>query len=718
MKKIFCIVLAFVATSTVFAQWTGDTLLISKSLDDIVVVSAPVVQVTNSKQELAHAELNSDNMGQNMPYLLQTTPSLLTTSDDGLGVGYAYVRVRGTDHTRINITINEVPLNDAESQTVFWVNMTDLASGINSLQVQRGVGTSANGGSSFGASINMRSVDGKVPADASAEPMHAEVAFNGGMYNTFREMVRMDGYVGNLSSPKGLWHFGGRFSKVNSDGYIRRSQSDLFSYGAEAGWQNRKTAVTLMAFGGKEKTHLAWNGLTREQIREDRRDNTAGEHLDAYGNTVYYDNETDNYQQHHAQLHITHRFNRQWMLAATAHYTYGTGYWENYDEWYLCGIAQKGLVNHFYGGILTTKYIHEKVDVQAGIALNNYNGIQYGNIDTLYGNNFQEYYYGHGDKLDGNVYARANWRVLHRGREKLSLYGDLQYRLVDYRISGDNENNSTATTREEVSFHRTWHFFNPKAGLTYENGGHRLSATFAMANREPARSNFTNNGSTEEPCPERLYDYELGYNYRSDGITPSGYAMPWQLGLNIYMMDYEDQLILTGEMNSFGILLTDNVKRSYRVGAELTFGVDWTRWFRWEGNLTWSRNQWKDGSAWKTISFSPDWMAGNRFHFHIAGFAADLQTQVTSSQYLDNTMDKALQLDAYTVTNLMLSYALPLHKVQMRHIPHVTLRCQINNIFDTRYESNGYVYDDAITKTAYYFPQAGINVHAGFSVEW
>ena len=713
MKKSI-LFLAALVPSSVFAQVSEDSLLSQLRLDE-VIVSAPVMQVSNSKKEVKYDELNRDNTGQNLPYLLQTTPSLVTTSDDGLGVGYSYFRIRGTDHTRINMTINEVPLNDAESQTVFWVNMTDLASGINSLQVQRGVGTSANGGSSFGASVNLRTVDGLVPLDASKEPFHGQVDFNGGMYNTFREMVKLYRYIGDRQSKSGLWHIGGRFSKVNSDGYVHRSQSDLFSYSGEVGWQNMKTAVTLMSFGGKEKTHLAWNGATREQLDIDRRYNSAGEHLDAYGNIVYYDNETDNYQQHHAQLHVTHRFTSQWSLAATAHYTFGTGYWENYDEWVQLGITQKGLINHFYGGILSAKYVHEKVDVQMGIALNNYHGIQYGNIDTCYSTNFKEYYRGYGDKLDGNVYAKANWRVFHRGQEKLSLYGDLQYRLVDYRISGDNENSSSAWERVPVSMHKTWHFFNPKAGLTYDNGGHRLSATFAIANREPARANFTNNADDKDPLPEQLFDYELGYSYTSIRNA----RIPWTIGLNLYMMDYTNQLILTGEMNSIGILLTKNVKDSYRLGAEFSFGVDWTKWFSWRGNLTWSRNQWKDGQTWKTISFSPDWIAGNTFDFHVAGFAADIQTQVVSNQYLDNTMDKSVQLNTYTVTNVTLSYDLPLQKYKVSYMPNITLRCQINNLFNSKYESNGYVYEDAYTpKTAYYMAQAGINVHAGVSVQW
>ena len=550
--------------------------VLMRQLED-VVVTAPVVQTTVSKQEMKHEELNRHNTGQNLPVLLSNTPSLVTTSDDGLGVGYTYFRVRGSDHTRINMTINEVPLNDAESQTVFWVNMTDISSSITKLDVQRGIGTSANGGSSFGASINISTFDNvqRDNAEDTKCPVRGELSFNGGMYNTFREMAKIDAYWGDKNSAKGAWHVGGRFSKVNSDGYIDRAFSDLFSYQAQLGWQNKKTAVNLLSFGGKEKTYLAWNGLTREEIEVNRRQNTAGAFLDANGNIQYYRNETDNYQQHHVHLNVAHRFNSHWSLNAIGHYTFGTGYWETFDTWSLLGIAQKGLRNHFYGGILSAKYIHDKVDVQAGIALNNYNGTLYGNIDQNYGTDFTEYYLGFGDKLDGNIYAKANWRVLHRGKEKLTLYGDLQYRLVNHHIYGDNDNSTVPGNRVKIDERHTWHFFNPKAGLTYDNGGHRLSATFALANREPARTNFTNRQDGEAmPKPEKLFDYELGYNYTSAGVTKSGYAIPWHIGLNLYFMDYKDQLILTGEINSVAIFLTKNVDKSYRTGAELQFAAE------------------------------------------------------------------------------------------------------------------------------------------------
>ena len=695
--------------------------ILMRQLED-VVVSAPVVQTTVSKQEMTHADLNRDNTGQNLPYLLSVTPSLVTTSDDGLGIGYTYFHIRGTDQTRINMTINEVPLNDAESQSVFWVNMTDMASGVSGLQVQRGVGTSANGGSSFGASVNLRTLDATIPESVHPGPVRAELDFNGGMYNTFREMLKADVYLGDRTAKQGAWHIGGRFSKVNSDGYIERAKSDLLSYQGEVGWQNMRTAVTLTAFGGKEKTYMAWYGVDYNTAwgidGANRRYNPAGEYVDKDGNIAYYDNQTDNYQQHHVHLHVGHRFNQNWTLSATAHYTYGTGYYEMMMTDMLTyeadNVTRKGLRNHFYGGILSSKYVHEKVDVQMGLALNQYRGLQYGEIDTTcVGNAFIPYYKGFGTKTDGNIYAKANWRVLHRGREKLTLYGDLQYRMVDYKIWGDNEETSILGATEAIDKHNTWHFFNPKAGLTYDNAGHRLSATFAMANREPTRNNFVANTTSTDPKPEKLLDYELGYNYTSAGVLKSGYAMPWTVGLNLYLMDYDNQLITTGDVSSVGYLITTNVKDSYRAGVEFQFGVEWTKWFAWKGNLTWSRNRWKDASQWRTISFSPDWTAGNIFSFHVAGFNADLQTLVVSSQFLGNTEDANAKLDAYTVTNLMMTYTLPFQKLRNAHnIPDITLKCQINNMFDTKYVNNGGTDGTYV----WYFPQAGINVHAGFVV--
>ena len=728
MKKIILSLCAIAHVMTALSQTNEDTLALMMSDLQEIVVSAPVVQVTNNRQKMTQEELNRDNTGQNLPYLLSVTPSVVTTSDDGLGIGYTYFHIRGTDQTRINMTINEVPLNDAESQAVFWVNLADMVSGVSSLQVQRGVGTSANGGSSFGASVNMSTgvFENRNTQEEPAHPspVRAELDFNGGMYNTFREMVKADVYLGDRTDRNGAWHIGGRFSKLNSDGYIERATSDMLSYQGEVGWQNSKTAVTLTSFGGKEKTYMAWYGVDYNTAYGidgvNRRYNPAGEYMDEKGNIAYYDNQTDNYQQHHVHLHIGHRFNTYWTISATGHYTYGTGYYEmlipDYETYLADNITQKGLRNHFYGAILSAKYIHEKADLQIGMAFNRYTGLQYGNIDTLCtGTAFIPYYEGHGVKMDGNLYAKANWRVLQRGKETLTLYGDMQYRLVDYRIWGDNEETSWLNYPQTIDTHHTWHFFNPKAGLTYDNKGHRLSATFAVAHREPTRNNFVTNTRPEDPRPERLYDYELGYSYTSAGVLSNGCAIPWHIGLNLYWMDYDNQLITTGDVSSVNYLITNNVKNSYRCGTELQFGVEWTKWFAWKGNLTWSRNRWKDQNTWRTISFSPDWTAGNQFCFHHAGMRADIQTLVVSEQFLGNYEDKEARLKAYTVTNLMLGYQLPLHKSRhARYIPNITLRCQINNLFDSRYVNNGGTDGTYV----WYFPQAGINVHGGFVVQW
>ena len=694
----------------------NDTLTIYMNPLEDIVVSAPVTQSTISREELGHAELNRDNAGQNLPYLLQSTPSLIVTSDDGLGVGYTYFHIRGTDQTRINVTLNEVPLNDAESQSLFWVNLTDMSSGINNLQVQRGVGTSANGGSSFGASVNIRTIDSSIPQSEHPGPVRAELDFNGGMYNTFREMLKADVFLGEPDDEGGAWHIGGRFSKVNSDGYIRRAFSDLLSYQGEIGWQNRKSAVTLTAFGGKERTYMAWYGIDAATLATDRRYNPAGEYIDAAGNTAYYDNQTDNYQQHHVHLHIGHRFNSNWSLSATGHYTFGTGYFEMYDQWTMGGIVQRGLRNHFYGDIFSTKFIDEHVDLQLGLALNNYQGQQYGTIDTLFaGNNFYTYLLGYGNKLDGSLYAKSNWHLIHRARERLSLYCDLQYRVVDYRIWGDNEEASMPGAPVAANWHKTWNFFNPKAGLTYTNHGHQLSATFAIAHREPTRNNFVTNTAPDDPEPEKMQDYELGYSFTSPGILKSGYSMPWNAGINLYMMNYDNQLITTGDITSVGYLITTNVKRSYRMGIELQATVDWTRWLHWQANLTLSRNRWNDKGTWRTISFSPAITAANTIRFHAAGFSADIQTQVVSSQYLSNTEDTNARLKPYTVTNLLLRYQLPLHLSEhARYLPDIALKCNVNNLFNTAYVSNGGTDGTYI----WYFPQAGINVHAGFTVQF
>ena len=760
MKKITFFLSAILAASVV-AHAQTDTTTLFQELEE-VTINAPVAQVTNNHTALTNEQLNQSNTGQNLPFLLASTPALVATSDDGLGIGYTYFRIRGTDHTRINMTLNDVPLNDSESQTVFWVNMTDMASSMTSLNVQRGVGTSTNGSASFGASINMQtgngSQSGSVPAgsygSSSDDSSSATLSFNGGMYNTFREMINAHIVLPNH------WRANARFSKVNSDGFLYRTASDLYSYYGDLGWYGNKTEVVGRFFGGSEKTGMGWDGVDYNTAYgidgADRRYNPAGEYTttatDGSDSTAYYPNQTDNYAQQHAQLSITHRFTPQWSLSATAHYTHGAGYYEQYKRkklsyWGLpyshkaYGMYRKQLDNHFFGGVLAAKYISEPVDLQFGGAANYYLGDHFGTLhyleDSLNIPINYEYYRNNARKTDANIYAKANWRIINHAQEKLSLYADFQYRYVRYERNGMNDEDMTDLPLE-VDFH----FFNPKAGLTYQNRGHLLSASFAIANREPSRNNYKENviydASTGEytglPRAERLYDYELGYTYSHPRFA---------VGANLYFMDYDNQLVLTGEYNDVGAYKTKNVKDSYRMGAEITAGVKITKWLRWDANLVASRNKilnyhqyidlYDDQDNWNwvgqdsvvgttTIAFSPTLTASSLFTFDVAGFTATVQTNVVSKQYLDNTEDENAMLRAYSTTNLHLQYQLPMQQwCKKDNAPDIRLLCQINNIFNAKYANNGGAEASRFmdgSRCCWYYAQAGINVHAGFTVEF
>ena len=756
--KHFTILLSAALAAIVVAHAQSDTILLTRQLDE-VTINAPVAQVTNNHTALTREQLNQSNTGQNLPFLLASTPALVATSDDGLGIGYTYFRIRGTDHTRINMTLNDVPLNDSESQTVFWVNMTDMASSMSSLNVQRGVGTSTNGSASFGASINMSTsakptqpAEGAQPAQCAHDRSSATISFNGGMYNTFREMINAHIVLPNQ------WRANARFSKVNSDGFLYRTASDLYSYYGDLGWYGAKTEVVGRFFGGSEKTGMGWDGVdynTAYGINgSDRRYNPAGEYttlaIDGSDSTVYYPNQTDNYTQQHAQLTVKHRLTPNWSLSATAHYTHGAGFYEQYKRkklsyWGLpyshkaYGMYRKHLDNQFFGGVLTAKYISEIVDLQLGGAANHYLGDHFGTLhyleDSLIIPINYEYYRNNARKTDANIYAKANWRIINRAQEKLSLYADLQYRYVRYERNGMNDEDMTDLPLE-VDFH----FFNPKAGLTYQNRGHLLAASFAIANREPSRNNYKENvvydAATGEytglPHAERLYDYELGYTYSHPRFA---------IGANLYFMDYDNQLVLTGEYNDVGAYKTKNVKDSYRMGAEITAGVKISDWLRWDANLVASRNKilnyhqyvdlYDDQDNWNwvgqdsvvgttTIAFSPTLTASSLFTFDVAGFTATVQTNVVSKQYLDNTQDENAMLRAYSTTNLNLQYQLPMQQwCKKDNAPDIRLMCQINNIFNAKYANNGGAEASRFTdgsRCCWYYAQAGINVHAGFTI--
>lgn len=750
-KKLFLMGFMALSLNQMSANNIGDNDTIStQALEEVSVISTRNPNSNNlSTKNISSQKLSEHNFGQNLPFLLSNTPSLVSTSDDGLGVGYTYFRIRGTDHTRINMTVNGIPLNDSESQTVFWVNMTDFASSLQSVQVQRGVGTSTNGSSAFGASVNMQT-------DGIGLKPYATIGFNGGMYNTFRELVK----AGTGILPSGF-AFDAKFSKVNSDGYLERAFSDLYSYSASLSYFGENSMVKLLLFGGKEKTYMAWDGVSTEQLASNRRFNPAGADYDSNGNIVgYYDNQTDNYAQNHAQLHFSHFFNSRLSLSAALHYTGGFGYYEQFKDnakvksYNLPDtidhinsvvmkrtdiVRRKNLDNTFFGGVWSLNYVHNGFEVYLGGGLNHYSGDHFGNV--IFAKNYPlpakdfEYYRSVGKKTDGNIYLKASYRP----NRVLTLSGDLQYRHIDYTISGINDEDL-----QELNVSREYNFFNPKAGIAYSDNGHNAYFTFAIANREPSRSNFTEAGANDIPLPERLFDYELGYNLVRKRFS---------VGANLYYMNYKNQLVLTGKYSDTGAYLTKNVEKSFRTGIELVGGVQIFDWLRWEANITLSSNKilnftdWFDvyeydpatnNTEWAynvevnigttDISFSPSVTGGSNFNIEYKGFGANIQTLFVGKQYLSNLKNNDASIPTYSVTNLVLSYSIDVGRLAK----NITFLLQVNNLLNSLYVSNGGAYNSftfnkgeprhynptKLNATPWFYAQAGFNVHGGIKIDF
>lgn len=759
----------------------------SAELEQIVVTATRATDNTPvAHTELGKEQLAKINFGQDIPYLLTLTPSVVTTSDAGTGIGYTSIRIRGVDASRINVTSNGVPLNDAESHSLFWVNMPDFASSVEDMQVQRGVGTSTNGAGAFGGSINMRT-------EALASRPYAEGSISYGSYNTHKEMAKVNtGLIG------GHWAFGARLSQLHSDGYIDRASTDLSSYFVQGGYYGDKTVVKLMTFGGKERTYHAWDGISAAQLAENRRYNPCGEMKDIVRNAEgypvlnpdgspetrvvgFYKGQTDNYIQTHYQAILNQRIADGWNLNATLHYTKGDGYYEEYKNaatlteydlkpWLAADPAKEGYAdkegyvtksnlvrrkqmdNGFGGGVFSFNYMGAKVSASIGGAANRYAGEHFGNVIWI--KNYvgdltpdHEYYRNRSVKDDANVFARANWEVA-RG---LSIYGDLQYRYIHHTIKGpDDKWNWLDGTRQMLEVDNKYHFFNPKAGIFYDiDDHHNVYASFAVAHKEPTRNNFTDAKFGTVPKPERLFDYELGYSFRSRVFSA---------GINLYYMDYKDQLVLTGQVNDIGEPLSDNVARSFRAGIELTAGVQITRWLRWDINATFSRNRILDYTEyvddyvvnadgdWEAtgkqtavyigdteISFSPSIIAGSLISVNFGDFSASLQSLCVGSQYVTNSMQNGimgadgkwelapLKLDAYFVNNLRLNYQFRLPSMQFLNVG-----VAVNNLFNAMYCNNGWGYSMMVkegdktfrSNDMGYFPQAGINFMASVTLRF
>lgn len=713
-------------------------------LDDVNIMSTRATKTTPvAFTNISGEQIEKVNFGQDLPYLLSMTPSAITTSDAGGGIGYTTLRVRGVDATRINVTANGIPINDAESHSVFWVNLPDLASSVKDIQVQRGAGTSTNGAGAFGASVNLQT-------GHSALKPYAEFCGSYGSFNTHKETVKVGtGLIGDH------WTFDARLSNISTDGYIDRASVGLNSYYLQGAYYTDNTSVKLITFAGKERTYHAWNYASKEEIEEyGRKYNSCGYmYTDDNGVAHYYDDQTDNYVQKNWQLLVNHTFSPAWNLNVGLHYTKGDGYYQEYkdgrtlveyalqpfmhdgalvDESDL--VRKKAMDNHFGGGVFSLNYKDERLNASLGGALNRYEGDHFGKV--LWVKNYagmlspdHEYYRNVGTKTDGNVYLKADYSLT----DNLNAYADLQYRHIDYTIEGNNDkwNSVTNDGLQRLDIDDTFDFFNPKFGLSWQINDHnRVFGSFSVAQKEPTRNNYTDGKLLEHPKAERLLDYELGYVFANKWLN---------IGANLYYMDYKDQLVLTGELNEIGEPVAANVPESYRMGVELMAGVKLDCGFTWDINATLSKNrvkdftetlyedEWVGGEQWTTkkgdthIAFSPDFILNNQFGYNYKGFSASLQSQYVSKQYMSNADCENHVLDAYFVSNLNLAYTFKLPSLKS-----VTVGCTVYNLFNEEYENNGYAgsgfYYDGDQRVRYdyagYAAQAGTNFLAHLTLKF
>ena len=670
------------------------------------------------------SEIAKRNLGQDIPILLQYTPSVVSYSDAGAGVGYTGLRIRGSDQTRINATVNGIPMNYAESHGVFWVNMPDFASSVENVQIQRGVGTSTNGAATFGASLNFQT-------DTRQDDPYAQIDNSFGSFNTWRHTVKAG--TGLLND---RFAVDARLSKITSEGYVDRAFSDLSSWFVSGGYYGEKNVIKLVAFSGKEQTYQSWWGLPEDKLENDRT-----------WNYYTYDNETDNYQQDHYQFIYTGKVGTNWKTNLAMHYTYGRGYYEQFredDDFASYGlppvtigeeviessdiIRRRWLDNDFYGFVGSVNYLSTdgKLDLILGGGANRYDGGHFGEIiwARIAGNTDirDRYYDNNAIKDDRNIYTKATYEI----SPGLNLFGDLQVRGIDYSFEGVNDDQRIVDGQENYTF------FNPKFGFSYEKGGQTWYASYAVANREPTRSDFTDNPISEVPRPEKLNNIEAGV--RSDAGRLSYNA-------NFFYMDYKDQLILTGQINDVGAYIRENVESSYRAGIELDGKYQLSSAWTFGGNIALSQNKIKEFTEYiddysgeefqqeaftytdTDIAFSPNVVGSAIIEFKpTKGLSLNWMSKYVGQQFLDNTANDARSLDAFFTSDFRISYS-----AQPRFFKGLELNLLINNIFNEMYEPNGYTFSyfvpgetsgrELVTEN-FYYPQAGTNFLLGLSLKF
>ena len=730
MKKVLMVALGATMCLPMMAEKLSDVDSLKMfELQELQVRSLRATKNTPvAYTDMGKVELQSVNHGQDVPYILSLTPSITTTSDAGNGIGYTSLRVRGTDPSRINITANGVPMNDPESSTVFWVNMGDFASSVQSMQIQRGVGTSTNGAGAFGATLNM------LTESVGMKPFIG-IDLNAGSYYSHKETLRFG--TGLL---KGHWGVQGRLSNIGSKGYLDRASTKLNSYLIQGGYFGDNTVVKFITWNGIEETYHAWNYTSKyEQQLYGRTYNSCGEYYDDNGNRRYYDDQTDNYHQQNYQLHWNQSWSPNWDSHIALHYTKGKGYYQQYQSadnqkfygksWKSFGLSttddvvadladQQKMDNDFYGVVASLTYDNKRgLQTILGTGLNHYKGSQFGHIvwakpgvvavapsPDSFTPDF-EYYRNNSRKTDFNIYGKVNYALLRN----LNAYVDLQYRHVHYKLQDPTVMYGVNLDGSYI-INNNYNFFNPKFGLNYDiTRNHRLYISYGIGNKEPVRNNFMQqvaNPDREDAKAkaERLGDLELGYKYQSEVFSA---------GANLYWMHYKDQLVLTGELNAIGEPLTKNLNKSYRIGIELEAAWKPVEWFRWDANATLSRNRVKDmkvtlndyvtevNLGTQHLAFSPDFIMNHILTFIHKGFKASVQCQYVGDQYLTNTGFKDMQcmdedgnttyetllLKKHFSTNLDLSYTFNMKKFGMKD---AMVGVTLYNLFSAKFDNNGW----------------------------
>lgn len=699
------------------AQSGKDSLGVREMEEIVFIKKIPVTkEIVNVKKDLALR-----NLGQDLPVLLDAQTSVVSTSDAGNGVGYTGLRIRGVDGSRINVMLNGVPYNDSESQGTFFVDVPDVTSSASQVLIQRGVGTSSNGVAAFGASINLLMQKPSDKAYFSTDQSY-------GSFNTRKHAFE----AGTGALLNGRLRIMGRYSIIKSDGYIERAFSDLKSYNVAADFKDNNTELSLLAFGGKEKTYQAWNGISAEQMAENRRYNPAGAIYSADWSKVvgFYDNETDNYDQNHYHLSWKQRFSPAVKLSTTFHYTKGNGYYENFKQDQKLSkygltpivigtetikrmdlIRRKWLENDFYGVVSELSVRSGKTLVDLGFVANQYFGRHFGQVAN---GNYQfpvtdihEYYRNNAMKNELSGYAKALWSL-----GNVELFGDLQVRNINYKAYTLH-----ATPAEQADFDLNYFFFNPKAGLNINLPNGKFYMSYAQANREPKRSDIIDSKNTVKP--EQLHDIEAGIQQSVSVFT---------FNANFYYMKYNNQLVLNGKLNDVGDALHENVKDSYRMGVELSANARLNEVLSAFANAAYSKNKISNYQYYNTfdkstkdlgttdIAFSPNLIASAGLNLKpAAGWDFSIIGKYVGEQYMDNTQSADRKLDAYFLTNVMAGYVLKLNGAELG------LQLLVNNLFNKMYVSNGYVYNDpdwVQKETPYYFPQAGRNFMFGASLRF